>query len=63
MRQKRRVRIPPFRPRAHPSLDAVLASIGTPEPEPFAPDAFQLEALEAIESAACLVSCIDGCST
>ena len=60
MRQKRRVRIPPFRPRAHPSLDAVLASIGTPEAEPFTPDPFQLHALAAIERADCLVSAPTG---
>jgi len=60
MRQKRRVRIPPFRPRADPSLDAVLASIGTPEAEPFTPDPFQLQALAAIEHSDCLVSAPTG---
>ena len=60
MRHKRRVRIPPFRPRAHASLDAVLAEIGTPEPEPFTPDPFQLEALAALQTADCLVSAPTG---
>jgi superfamily II RNA helicase len=56
MRHKSRARIPPIRPRASPSLDAVLASIGVPEPTPFRPDPFQLQAVSAIEHADCLVS-------
>jgi superfamily II RNA helicase len=60
MRQRRRVRIPPIRPHASPSLDAVLASIGVPEPTPFEPDPFQLQALEALAGADCLVSAPTG---
>jgi ATP-dependent RNA helicase HelY len=60
MRPRRRVRIPPLRPRAHPSLDEFLASIGVPPVEPFEPDPFQIEAVEAIERADCLVTAPTG---
>jgi ATP-dependent RNA helicase HelY len=60
MRPRRRVRIPPLRPRAHPSLDEVLAAIGVPPAEPFQPDPFQVEAVEAIERADCLVTAPTG---
>ena len=60
MRPRRRVRIPPIRPRADPRLSEVLASIGVPAQTPFRPDAFQLEALAAVESADCLVTAPTG---
>ena len=40
---------------AEPVLNDVLARIGKPDEAPFRPDAFQLEALEAIRRADCLV--------
>jgi ATP-dependent RNA helicase HelY len=60
MRPRRRVRIPPLRPRAHASLNEVLATIGIPEKQPFQPDPFQLEAVEAIARADCLVTAPTG---
>ncbi|HNS55406.1 MAG TPA: DEAD/DEAH box helicase, partial [Syntrophales bacterium] len=40
---------------AEPVLNDVLARIGKPDEAPFRPDPFQLEALEAIRRADCLV--------
>jgi superfamily II RNA helicase len=42
------------------ALDKLLAGIGTPKSQPFVPDAFQLEALEAIESEDVLVTAPTG---
>lgn len=42
------------------ALDKLLAGIGTPKPQPFVPDAFQLEALEAIEFEDVLVTAPTG---
>ncbi len=41
-------------------LEALLSGIGTPKPSPFVPDAFQLEALEAIEKEDVLVTAPTG---
>ncbi|MBA2495342.1 MAG: hypothetical protein H0V31_11690, partial [Acidobacteria bacterium] len=38
-----------FSPIQLKSVERLLQGIGTPEPRPFVPDAFQTEALEAIE--------------
>ena len=45
---------------ADPSLKAIFKTIGVPEDRPFSPDPFQLEALEAIEKADCLVTAPTG---
>lgn len=42
------------------TLEKLLGGIGTPEPKPFVPDAFQLEALEAIEREDVLVTAPTG---
>ena len=42
------------------ALDTLLSGIGTPEPRPFQPDDFQLEALEAIETEDVLVTAPTG---
>ncbi len=42
------------------ALDKLLSGIGTPEPAPFKPDEFQLEALEAIENEDVLVTAPTG---
>jgi len=55
-----KARIPPIYPRADPRLDRVFAQIGIPKEKPFRPDPFQLEALEAIEHADCLVTAPTG---
>lgn len=44
-----------YRPDIAPSLKNVLAKIGKPHPEPFVPDDFQVQALEAIQKTDCLV--------
>ncbi len=49
-----------FRPRADSRLQRVFASIGVPEAQPFQPDPFQLEAVEAIQRADCLVTAPPG---
>ncbi len=48
------------KPRIDPSLRPVFRKIGVPEPEPFKPDPFQLEALEALKEADVLVSAPTG---
>jgi len=49
-----------FRPRACPKLGRVLKRIGIPEPIPFRPDPFQLEALDKLEKGDVLVSAPTG---
>lgn len=49
-----------FRPRACPKLRRVLKRIGIPEPIPFRPDPFQLEALDKLEKGDVLVSAPTG---
>jgi len=44
-----------MKPDIAPALKSVLAGIGKPEPQPFVPDSFQLEALAAIRQNDCLV--------
>jgi superfamily II RNA helicase len=61
----RRKRISPvpetlFAPAADTGLKKIFAGIGVPESRPFSPDPFQLEALEAIRHADCLVSAPTG---
>ncbi|OQY60253.1 MAG: ATP-dependent DNA helicase [Desulfobacteraceae bacterium 4572_88] len=52
--------IPKIRAGADSSLKKVFATIGVPEKRKFKPDAFQLEALEAIDGADCLVTAPTG---
>ncbi len=47
-------------PRADPSLAAIFRQIGVPEPGPFIPDPFQLEAIEKIKESDVLVSAPTG---
>jgi ATP-dependent RNA helicase HelY len=49
-----------LRPAAESRLKNVFASIGTPKKRPFIPDRFQVEALEAISLADCLVTAPTG---
>jgi superfamily II RNA helicase len=61
----RRKRISPvpetlFTPAADTGLKKIFAGIGVPESRPFSPDPFQLEALEAIRHADCLVTAPTG---
>jgi len=44
-----------LKPEVSPVLKNVLAQIGKPQPAPFVPDDFQLQALEAIKKTDCLV--------
>lgn len=46
---------PRMKPEAEPVLKNVFARIGKPESAPFKPDAFQIEALRAVQEADCLV--------
>ncbi|MCK4789997.1 MAG: hypothetical protein KAV87_40030, partial [Desulfobacteraceae bacterium] len=48
------------RPRLDPQLRPVFRQIGVPEPTPFKPDPFQLEALELIKEYDVLVSAPTG---
>ena len=47
-------------PEAEPVLKRVFAQIGRPPAAPFVPDAFQLEALEAVKSSDCIVAAPTG---
>ena len=49
-----------LRPAAEPRLKNVFAGIGSPKKGPFIPDRFQVEALEAISMADCLVTAPTG---
>ncbi|MFP4257084.1 MAG: DEAD/DEAH box helicase [Desulfobacterales bacterium] len=49
-----------LKPGSDASLKKVFAEIGKPEQQPFEPDPFQLEALEAIEKSDCLVTAPTG---
>jgi superfamily II RNA helicase len=49
-----------MKPGADASLKAVFKTIGIPEKQPFSPDPFQLQALDAIASADCLVTAPTG---
>jgi len=59
-RKRRSSRVFTIRPRADPRLRSIFAEIGVPEKTPFRPDPFQLEALEAIQRADCLVTAPTG---
>ncbi|MCG8531065.1 MAG: DEAD/DEAH box helicase, partial [Desulfovibrionales bacterium] len=59
-KHNRNRQIPPMTPGADKALDPVLSEIGIPEPKPFLPDPFQLEAIEAIRDADCLVTAPTG---
>ncbi|MBW2562262.1 MAG: DEAD/DEAH box helicase [Deltaproteobacteria bacterium] len=50
----------PVDPQADPALDQVFARIGNPDPTPFKPDPFQLDALKAIQKTDCLVTAPTG---
>jgi superfamily II RNA helicase len=52
--------IPRIKPRADGKLKKVFAQIGTPAQTPFKPDRFQVEAVEAILNADCLVTAPTG---
>jgi ATP-dependent RNA helicase HelY len=61
----RRKRVPPqppagFNPGADSSLKKIFGEIGVPERRPFAPDPFQIEALEVIRHSDCLVTAPTG---
>jgi len=47
-------------PQADPELEEVFSRIGNPDPAPFIPDPFQLDALEAIQKTDCLVTAPTG---
>jgi superfamily II RNA helicase len=49
-----------LRPTAEPILKKIFATIGVPEKSPFVPDRFQVEALETIATADCLVTAPTG---
>ncbi|MFZ3045391.1 MAG: DEAD/DEAH box helicase [Desulfatirhabdiaceae bacterium] len=49
-----------LKPAADKSLKRIFAEIGIPEQTPFIPDAFQLQALEAVQEADCLVTAPTG---
>lgn len=49
-----------MKPGADTSLKAVFKTIGVPEKSPFSPDPFQLQALDAITTADCLVTAPTG---
>jgi superfamily II RNA helicase len=49
-----------FSPHELKALEKLLSGIGTPEPAPLVPDAFQLEAIEAIETEDVLVTAPTG---
>jgi ATP-dependent RNA helicase HelY len=51
---------PGISPAQQKALDRLLSGIGTPEPQPFVPDDFQLEAIEAIETQDVLVTAPTG---
>ncbi|MCP4688193.1 MAG: DEAD/DEAH box helicase [Desulfobacterales bacterium] len=55
-RFRKKFKPPRIKPGADARLHEVFRAIGRPEPSPFAPDPFQLEALEAIREADCLVT-------
>ncbi len=50
----------PLRPGIDPRLKKIFGRIGIPEPTPFVPDPFQLEALDAVREADCLVTAPTG---
>lgn len=56
----KRTRVRPQRARIDPGLKATFRKIGVPEPKPFQPDPFQLEALEFIKNYDVLVSAPTG---
>jgi len=47
-------------PRIDPALEGLFSRIGTPDPAPFRPDPFQLDALAAIQRTDCLVTAPTG---
>lgn len=49
-----------LKPAADKSLKRIFAEIGIPEQTPFIPDPFQLQALEAVQEADCLVTAPTG---
>ena len=62
---KRRIqRRPPekieFKPAADPQLKKIFASIGAPARQPFTPDPFQIQAIEAVKYSDCLVTAPTG---
>lgn len=59
--RKPREAVPPFgQPGAEPVLKRVFARIGRPAPKPFAPDPFQLRAVEAVRVGDCIVTAPTG---
>jgi len=47
-------------PQVDPALEGVFSRIGNPDPTPFRPDPFQLDALKAIQESDCLVTAPTG---
>ena len=52
--------VTPQTPRQIKAVERLLSGIGVPEPQPFKPDAFQIEALSAIETQDVLVTAPTG---
>jgi superfamily II RNA helicase len=59
-RPKTRFKPVPLKPGADARLKKIFRTIGVPRQEPFRPDPFQIEALEAIQHADCLVTAPTG---
>jgi ATP-dependent RNA helicase HelY len=60
LRKKSRPPRSALRPGADAALKKIFTRIGTPSPEPFVPDRFQCDALEAIAASDCLVTAPTG---
>ena len=59
-KSKKNIVIPKIKPGADAGLKKIFASIGVPEKRKFKPDAFQIEAVEAIKKTDCLVTAPTG---
>ncbi|WP_022669020.1 DEAD/DEAH box helicase [Desulfospira joergensenii] len=57
---RRHHKTPSLRPEADKGLKRIFEQIGVPAERPFTPDPFQIQAIEAIESADCLVAAPTG---
>jgi ATP-dependent RNA helicase HelY len=58
--KKPQPKLPPMIPGADEGLQRIFEDIGVPDLKPFLPDPFQLEAIEAIKAADCLVTAPTG---
>ena len=59
-RRPRAPKIPKIKPRMDTKLTKVFAQIGVPPQRPFKPDRFQVEAVEVVQTADCLVTAPTG---